>query len=502
MNAEYKRDLQNNYLILKADQNLEPDDFRLLMAEQNVIPGLLPLQSARRDGELYLQYEITSLQPLESVYEKRLMVCDDILFLLWGLCIILENLQKFLLDPARLIFDPRFIYVDPDRRSMQLCYYPSDEAVFPVTELAEYILKRLDHRDHEAVALGYEFYQKASAENFSLYKMLKEVLEQQENGGGRSWKGYERAGAYQNDPPGNDGQRQPAGDSSFSDGMWKEHGSEAGSGREGIQSADSRIYESGSRAQTPGRDEYRNPPGDRQKKGISPDLYDDFQVTHKERKHGKKQKKKAGKVDRLFELIHPAVLLSGLFLLAVLEILFYLEYLTVTEAGGLFFLLISVETLINKFWRASREKKNKGRWEEEEDDEMYRLLQEEMYDLQEKDGVIEETQCLTQEEGMRGVRLICLRGNAQGESFPDICIGAEPVYIGKVKGESDIILDSPTVSRRHARLECRDGICFVRDLNSRNGTFLNGRRLRPQEQCQFQEGDELAFAEIRYRAVG
>ena len=83
----------------------------------------------------------------------------------------------------------------------------------------------------------------------------------------------------------------------------------------------------------------------------------------------------------------------------------------------------------------------------------------------------------------------------------DIFVGSSPVYVGKVKGESDVILDSPTVSRRHARLECREGVYYVKDLNSRNGTFCNGRRLRPQEQCQFVQGDEISFAEIGYRAV-
>ena len=72
MNAEYKRDLQNNYLILEAPE-AEEDDYRLRMAEQNEISGLLPFHSARKNGILYLHYEITSRQTLESVYERWAM---------------------------------------------------------------------------------------------------------------------------------------------------------------------------------------------------------------------------------------------------------------------------------------------------------------------------------------------------------------------------------------------------------------------------------------------
>ena len=38
-----------------------------------------------------------------------------------------------------------------------------------------------------------------------------------------------------------------------------------------------------------------------------------------------------------------------------------------------------------------------------------------------------------------------------------------------------IKLEDQTVSRVHARLECREGQVFVEDLGSRNGTLLNGR---------------------------
>ena len=49
------------------------------------------------------------------------------------------------------------------------------------------------------------------------------------------------------------------------------------------------------------------------------------------------------------------------------------------------------------------------------------------------------------------------------------------------------------VSRRHARIYTRDGTCFVEDLDSTNGTFLNGERLTPYLPYAFQDGDELMF---------
>ncbi|HWQ13880.1 MAG TPA: FHA domain-containing protein [Roseiflexaceae bacterium] len=53
------------------------------------------------------------------------------------------------------------------------------------------------------------------------------------------------------------------------------------------------------------------------------------------------------------------------------------------------------------------------------------------------------------------------------------------------------------VSRRHAILAFRDGICTVEDLGSSNGTFVNGKRLAPQAAVPLTNGDELVCGTLR-----
>lgn len=55
----------------------------------------------------------------------------------------------------------------------------------------------------------------------------------------------------------------------------------------------------------------------------------------------------------------------------------------------------------------------------------------------------------------------------------------------------DIVLPIPTVSRRHALLSFRDGSWILRDLESTNGTLVNGERVG---RCELRPGDLVMLA--------
>ncbi|MGC9991223.1 MAG: FHA domain-containing protein [Candidatus Cybelea sp.] len=69
-----------------------------------------------------------------------------------------------------------------------------------------------------------------------------------------------------------------------------------------------------------------------------------------------------------------------------------------------------------------------------------------------------------------------------------------PVEIGRSK-DAGVALSDPEVSRQHARLSSYDGVVYVEDLGSRNGTFLNGRRVA--EAIEVREGDEIDVGATR-----
>ncbi len=60
----------------------------------------------------------------------------------------------------------------------------------------------------------------------------------------------------------------------------------------------------------------------------------------------------------------------------------------------------------------------------------------------------------------------------------------------------DVVLRFANVSSQHCKLECHGGYWYVRDLNSKNGTRVNGVRISEK---LIQPGDVLRVAKHQYR---
>ncbi len=104
-----------------------------------------------------------------------------------------------------------------------------------------------------------------------------------------------------------------------------------------------------------------------------------------------------------------------------------------------------------------------------------------------------------------GLVFICLAGQPALAVIP---LGTEAVDIGRGLGELSTYADH-MMSRRHAQVAYRDGLFEIRDLDSRNGTWLDGVPLRgtrhvpPNTLARFGHSLFLCSSDVRpYRLLG
>jgi hypothetical protein len=482
MYAEYKRDVSHNYLILREEEKVNTASYQVRMLTGNVIPSILKCRLQGLDGNLLFYYDITSRQSLASFYEQRKFHRKDLHMLFCGFICVMEEMAEFLMNTDQLLLCPEYIFLDIEKREVKFCCLPDYH--HPIQEqfreLTEYLLPRLDHEDPQAVSMGYGVYRKAMETGFQL-EHIKEAI-------------------YQN--------REVTGKNDNKDSAQKQGQKPPENNLDGADNFGEKIQE---------------------KADVSHLLETDVENKTSKRKKDKKkeesdfQKSSNEWTGALLCVFTAAVLI-------ILLILRYLGYLPGIPAEAIFggaIILLALAAFLS--WTAEKKKQKKqmsAEWRKKvkrELDDTYESSSEKRRkernpeDLYEADSVQEkmpewgdEKYKMPEQTGETenyGETVVLSAGQTEGPAslvsrepgeLATIYLDRDLMVIGKMENAADAVISLPTVSRIHAKIRKADDEYYLSDLNSRNGTSVNGRLLKTGEEYQLQDEDQVEFAQARY----
>ncbi len=89
-----------------------------------------------------------------------------------------------------------------------------------------------------------------------------------------------------------------------------------------------------------------------------------------------------------------------------------------------------------------------------------------------------------------------LKGNQQ-----TIRISSFPFILGSEQRMVNGWINAPQISKQHAVLEKHNGLIQIKDLNSTNGTFINGELLVDRKLFTLQGGDKITLADRTYKFI-
>lgn len=167
MGAEYRKTLNHNYLVIRKPED-DRLDYELDMIMENRIYGLLDIETRMAEGKEYLYYEISSMQPLRSLYDHKELDWKTIRNICTELVKIYRTATDYMIDESHLCADPSCIYIGMDDGKPGLLFLPelnigkSENFI----ELAEYFLERVCHNDPRAALFAYRFYQTVRKDGF------------------------------------------------------------------------------------------------------------------------------------------------------------------------------------------------------------------------------------------------------------------------------------------------------------------------------------------------
>ena len=83
----------------------------------------------------------------------------------------------------------------------------------------------------------------------------------------------------------------------------------------------------------------------------------------------------------------------------------------------------------------------------------------------------------------------------------EIIISKSSFIIGRLPDQVDYVSDNRAVGKIHAEIIVRDESYYIKDLNSKNGTYINGEKLISQREYPIKNNDKLTLADSNFTFI-
>jgi hypothetical protein len=185
LEVAYESHASGSNIFIRAEKII---DYQMQMLTRNKIKRTAEMNVIRREGLSYCCYNITSLLTLSFFLTRRKLAKKELLSILYDISRTLIDCTDYLLDDRGYLIDSNYIYIDPESLKINMIYLPSEERerVDTVAELTNCLLDILlnkaeinDSCEKESDNYYQKIIKNLKSDNFSIKsfsQMLSEML--------------------------------------------------------------------------------------------------------------------------------------------------------------------------------------------------------------------------------------------------------------------------------------------------------------------------------------
>ena len=445
MNTYYLKNYSKNYMILEDFPEYKySSDFRLKMITNNHINNTLCITYEINNNMPVFKYNITSLQSISTIYENKTISLNEYLSIITSLIDVMDELEKYLFDINSIIIRTNYVYMDPENYSTYFTICPAWNQDFysELKSFFEDLLNKIDHSNERLVFIAYKLCTESAKEEFNL-SMIKSIL-------------YEKNCKKNN------------------------------------------------------KDSYEN----NYENGYKNSYEHNYENENENNYENDCKNNCASKLSGSFKI--KIVCFLTIFILLIMISINLCMVKGITNSLSILFIFISCSYFIGAFkyllllYPESVETNEFGFSNtsiplENSPENLSRNSSENTTDylLQKDKDLIIDDDSVHRQFGKTEV-LEPLKKNSHhliyiGTDYShNVEVKDFPFKIGKLPDSVQMIINNPLISRIHACLYAEDNQFYIEDLNSTNGTFINGTLLSPHCREQIHPGDQITFSHITY----
>lgn len=537
----YEREATASYLVLRISSSQNIFDYQIEMIRQNMISGILPMDLRQKNDTLYFYYDITSMLSLSQVLKHRKLKRNQFISIISAITKTLLDCKGYLLNENCIVLDADYIYVSPDTLHISMVYLPLEQNGDINIGFKDFMINLIIYSanidDDESDNFLQRIINCLKLDAFSIEKFYKLLVElastqlQTVNGNNM----HDVADGSVKDEEG-----------SKRIDMEKASDKRKASGINGVllppvshlKNKDGKVVKGGNKGKLKG---LRTVNSRKAAKTL-----ETTGIRSTEKPDGDKESPDIGQKRILYIL--GAVLLQIIFILLIIYSRNYTGSIKKDPASfyiGIAVIEIGINALIFRKLRSSMPKQDNAKAKRKPFVSIFGpsdVNKEEKWSMTGHLNEIYGTEFGTdrikkkktgktkQEEIEKDVSIgkelqsYCAnpppaseRNNVEkrGETVllqPDIekypyfqSVGkSEPLkilitkkdfLIGRLKEQVDYVIENNAVGKVHAQVTCHDGgVCYIKDLNSRNGTFINNQRIKSNTDYELKNGDKVTLA--------
>lgn len=443
----YERNLTGSFMKIPACLSASFDEKIMLKRK---LPGLLPVEKCYVNGMGQYWYNITGKQSVDTYCRMKEIGIDFIERMIISICSQIEILEWNLIDTNCLMLDPELVYITNQTQEIIFTLYPDTKGDLAqeLQHLMEYLLTKIDHKDMDAVHAAYGIYEKTLDPSYSVIDIRDAIVE------AKKASSRERVLRQQAQIE----QREREIEFENAERNVK---NEAGLNKI-IGGLKQKLAEPSEKNQTSHSQRILRESNKVEKKPIKKES-----MFSKE-KDGKLKDRKLKDRNQIYRNMTE-------------------EYLMGNTGRNIF---------------GRKEKKSVKYNSRKPYQESLNVAETPSYEVSMHEELVQEmpevhpTVCLADYQA-RPQGMLLYEGTDNRENIP---LMQPLVKIGKGKGV-DAKIEKGTISHFHAQINHEQDTFYIEDLNSTNGTFVNGEGLTYKERKKLAINDIVQFADIRYRFV-
>lgn len=444
-------------------RELETKNYENQLLQFHSVPIFLPYEIRELNLECEVYYRLNYRTTLKDVLGHLQLDLERVKNMVKSIVCAMETVDNYLLSMDQILWKSEYIFVEADTGKLQFCYYPDNSINQPqrgsVAELVAELLQVMDRREEDVLLYLMSFYNYITDPNCDVQNMNSFIGVQSDNS---AWNDVEEEAVIVNEIPAKVEKREVK---------------------------------------------------KRLKKNKSQEINEvenlDKNIIHT--------------VTVIVIVCLSAVNIIGILLLLVDR--FPYEYIAGLIASMVGLILATIvymnlakeetpdEMMQSYFEEMDREMKVEAKEEKTEKEIKENIDQKNNEEQGQVRGVIEsqegtvygETTLLVNQEEEMLSQIVTeekkgpyILASFHKDKYPEITILSN-IIIGRMRAGCNYILKEKDVSRMHAKICYKPtGELYVMDMNSRNGTFLNGERIAAGEEIPLTEGDALSFANCEF----